>query len=493
MKTIAHRVSIAALALSVLAAAAPARAQQPAAQDRKSALEARLAAAIAPAGGLTADEVASRAAATSFDVQARHAEVEAAAAAVDQAIINFFPRITLTGRYLRLSPIADATLGTLVSPAGVDATKPTPLPPNAQLVAVPFTIPSLSNQTTLQASVTVPVSDYVLRLAQGYAAASRSVKAAELNERAAKLKASLDGRVAYYTWARARLSAVVAQQSLEQAKAHLADVRHAYEAGAASKADVMRVEAQVAAGELLAQRATGFARTTEESVRTAMHDASAPNALALGEDLRAPLAPLGSARDTAALWSEALAARLEIRALDETAWSLKDQAKIARAGYFPRIDALGQVAYNNPEQRVFPPTQEFRATWAVGGQVTWTLNDIGVANAQARQLDARKAQIEAQKAQLADGLRNEVTQAAQALEDAEVAIVTSERALAAADESYRARRELFQNGRATSVELTDAETELFRASLDVVNARVDLRIARARLLHATGRDVASLR
>ena len=51
------------------------------------------------------------------------------------------------------------------------------------------------------------------------------------------------------------------------------------------------------------------------------------------------------------------------------------------------------------------------------------------------------------------------------------------------------RRELFRNGRATSVELTDAETELVRASLDVVNARVELRVARARLLHATGRDV----
>ncbi|APR80256.1 outer membrane efflux protein [Minicystis rosea] len=493
MKTIARRVSIAALVLLAVAAAAPARAQSSSAPDRRGALEARLAAAVAPSGGLTADEVAARSAATSFDVQARRAEVEASAAAVDQAIIGFFPRVTLTARYMRLSPIADASLGTLVSPAGVDVKQATPLPQGTQLVAVPFTIPSLSNQTVLQANITVPISDYVFRLAQGYSAASRSVKAAELNERAAKLKAAQDGRVAYYTWARARLSAIVAQQALEQSRAHLADVRAAYEAGAASKADVMRVEAQVAAGELVAQRASGFARTTEESVRTAMHDPSAPGSLALGEDLRAPLAPLGTARDTGPLLSEAIANRPEIRALDETAWSLRDQARIARAGYFPRIDALGQVAYNNPEQRVFPPTQEFRATWAVGGQVTWTLNDIGIARAQANQIDAKKAQIEAQRAQLADGLRNEVTQAAQAVEDAEVAIATSERALAAAEESYRVRRELFQHGRASSVELTDAETELFRASLDVVNARVDVRIARARLLHATGRDALAVK
>ena len=59
----------------------------------------------------------------------------------------------------------------------------------------------------------------------------------------------------------------------------------------------------------------------------------------------------------------------------------------------------------------------------------------------------------------------------------------------AASEGYRVRRELFRNGRATSVELTDAVLELFRASLESVNARADLRSARARVLHASGRDV----
>jgi outer membrane protein TolC len=124
----------------------------------------------------------------------------------------------------------------------------------------------------------------------------------------------------------------------------------------------------------------------------------------------------------------------------------------------------------------------------VGGQITWTLNDIGVGVTQGRQVDARRARVEAQKGQLLDALRDEVTDAEQAVEDAEVAIETGGRALAAAEESYRVRRSLFQNGHAISVELSDAETELTRASLDLVNARVELRVARARLLHAIGRD-----
>jgi hypothetical protein len=38
----------------------------------------------------------------------------------------------------------------------------------------------------------------------------------------------------------------------------------------------------------------------------------------------------------------------------------------------------------------------------------------------------------------------------------------------AAEESCRIRRVLFQNGRATSVELTDAEPELTRARMDLL-------------------------
>jgi outer membrane protein TolC len=53
------------------------------------------------------------------------------------------------------------------------------------------------------------------------------------------------------------------------------------------------------------------------------------------------------------------------------------------------------------------------------------------------------------------------------------------------------RRALFQNGRATSVELTDAETERSRAQLEAISARVDRRIAEARLTHALGRDMGS--
>jgi outer membrane protein TolC len=75
------------------------------------------------------------------------------------------------------------------------------------------------------------------------------------------------------------------------------------------------------------------------------------------------------------------------------------------------------------------------------------------------------------------------------LQQSEVRVGTSERALAAASEPYPVRRELFENGRATSTELTDADTDWSQAQLDAVSARIDLRVARVKLAHAPGDDV----
>jgi outer membrane protein TolC len=104
-------------------------------------------------------------------------------------------------------------------------------------------------------------------------------------------------------------------------------------------------------------------------------------------------------------------------------------------------------------------------------------------------LEAKAAATEAGKQAMVDGLRVEVMQAWQAAREADAALATTARGLASAEEGYRVRRDLFVNGRATSAELTDAETDLTRARLEAVNARIDTRSARVRLVHAVGRDV----
>jgi len=455
-------------------------------------LEASLRKMLSRPGGLKSREVGRRAAATSYDVKAKQKELEGAAADVDKALVGFFPRLTLTARYVRLSPITQPSFGPSQGNLVATTAGEGPLPPGAPLFGVPasaFSFPVILNQYTLQANLTVPLSDYLLRTSQSYASASHSKRAAELSARATRLEAALGGKLTYYAWVRARLQQAVAAQALEQARAHVRVARIAFGAERVSKADVLSAESQLARAELLLARARNMSSMAEDQVRTVMHDTSSKH-YRIGENLMAQGRP--APRAFAPLYAEALRKRLEIRALDETAWSLKEQSRVANAGNYPRLDAFGNAYYQNPNPRYIPQAAKWHASWDVGVQLTWTPNDIGTSTAGKRAIDAQRARIEAQKEALKDALRREVMQAYQAARDAQTGARTTERSLAAAEEAYRVRYELFHYGRATSTELLDAETDLLRARLEMINARVDLRTARARLDHATGRDVGGL-
>ncbi len=273
---------------------------------------------------------------------------------------------------------------------------------------------------------------------------------------------------------------------MEQGRAHLQVAQAALEAKHIARVDLLRVEAQLAKAELLVERADSMTELSEDRLRTLMHEPDGTQ-YSVGEDLTEPVSTASEA-SVSALHAEALRRRPEIRALDETAWSLKEQGKVARAGAMPRLDGFANAYYANPNQRFFPQEEKFHFTWDAGVQLSWTPNDVATATAVAHGIDAKRAEIESQRSALGDALRAEVHDAWQQMKDARAAVRTGQRSLTAAEEEYRVRFELFQAGDATGAELTDAETELLRARLEQVNARVDVVVARVRLEHATGRD-----
>ncbi len=464
----------------------PTREAPEASQTEESrALAQRLDALLGRTDGITSDTVAHAAAGTSFDLRARREDIAAAVAGVDQALAAYLPRLSLMGRYTRLSDITLPSLGNLVA---APSAAPGLIAQGTPLLNVPLSfVTYFPDNFTLEATLAIPVSDYLFRLPQSYSAARSSVRAAELTALATRLRVETDARLAYYTWVRARLQVAVAEQALEQAHGHLTDVRHSFDVGVVSRADVLRVESQVATAELLVARARSLESVTSTSVQTAMHT-EAPRTMEIGEDVRGDIPGLAGATTADALVDEAYHARAELQSLEVQANALRDQARATRGSAYPRLDALGEVQYSDPNSRYFPPQQEFAGSWSLGAQITWSPNDALTASAAGRQIEARMRGLLEQRQAAMDGIRAEVVAAWEAAREAEAAVASGARGLASAEEGYRVRRELFRNGRATSVELTDAETDLTHARLDALNARVDQRVARVRLLHATGRD-----
>ncbi|WP_433936136.1 TolC family protein [Sorangium cellulosum] len=475
---------------------APLTAAQPAAPKADP-----LATALAPQpGGLTPDEVAKAALRTRASLRAKQAELRAASARVDQAVVNFFPRVTATASYTRLSEVESAGLGggAIVGARNQGLIQVGPCPgglpgqcvvdsAGSPVAAAAFSFPVLLNSYSLTANLAVPISDYVLRISQGYAAASHAESAKKLELQAESLQVAADAKIAFFNWVRVKGQVVVAGEAVSQARAHVEDARRTFEVGLLSRADVLRLEAQVASAEQVLHEAQAALLVADDQIRIAL-GAAPGRPLTLGIDVMGSAPAKPPAEPLPGLFQEALQRRLEIRALDETQYSLEKAEAVTRAGYFPRVDAFADVTYANPNQRIFPTQERFDLTWAAGVRASWVLNDVFTTAAASAEASARTMQVAEQKAALRDALRLEVASAYAELGKTVSSIEAAERQLAAAVESMRVRSELFRAGRATSVDVVDAETEVTRARLQQLNARVGALVARTRLEHAVGRD-----
>jgi outer membrane protein TolC len=224
----------------------------------------RLRAIVGVPGGLTADDVARAAAASSPLVAERRAQLEESAARLERAKVALAPTLVLNGRYARLSPIDQPTLGTLITAPGA---KPGPLPPETPLVAVPLSFPVYLDQTSAQAALSLPLSDYIFRLSFGHRAAERDARAAALAVEAARRRVAAEARAAYWQWVRARLDAVVAEEAVRTAAAHVADVGRFVNAGSASRADLVRAQSERARTEELHHRAEAALAVAEAPLR----------------------------------------------------------------------------------------------------------------------------------------------------------------------------------------------------------------------------------
>jgi outer membrane protein TolC len=285
---------------------------------------------------------------------------------------------------------------------------------------------------------------------------------------------------------RAQLNVLVAQRQLVQVQGTVGQIRAQAEVQRVSKADLLRVESQEAEAEQTLDQLKNLAALREEQLRLLI-GAGPGESLVLAEDPRKDLAaPAASGLDDAV--KTATAQRLDMRTLLQGIAAKEKQAEAETSSYLPRLSAFGVADYARPNTRIFPQVDEFRGTWSVGLQVSWTLNDALIANTTQHRLRAETDELRADQENLTRGTRLEILSAQQAVQLALHALQTSQKGLAAAEEGYRVRKELLNAERATAVELVDAETDLTRARITALNARVDLRVALAQLTHALGDD-----
>jgi outer membrane protein TolC len=249
--------------------------------------------------------------------------------------------------------------------------------------------------------------------------------------------------------------------------------------------DIMRLRAQLAGARVAVERARGGMATAAEAVRALMHEGG-QGEIFVAEDLLGPLPEVPGARDELIL--RAYESRPEVRAIGHLLRARDRQIEAAEGSRYPHLVLNGQLAFENPNMRLFPQQERFVENWSASIILTWSPNDLFMGEARADQARAARAESETQLDQLRDGVRMQVTQAYENYRAARLSIDAARAGIEAAEEGVRVRTEQFRAGAGLITELLAATADLARAQLDLVSAAIDARIAYTQLVRAIGAD-----
>ncbi len=446
-------------------------------------------------GGLTAARVAERALIDAPDVELRSAELEAAAARVDQARAGYVPAIDLTAQYMRLSPLpggssSGALVGTLnPGPLGVGAC-PDGTPgcvvdaQGVPALAQSFQFAAIENTYALTASVGVPISDNLFTIPHAVEAAEHGERAASLARDIQRIDAIVDAQIAYYNWVRARANLELARRSAGRVGERIGEAESRLRAGAITETDVLRLQAQLAAAERVVAESEAFVAIAAEDLGSRI--AVDPLALDLGEDLTAAFAADRKREAPPQLVQQALSQRRELDLLRESDAALREQIKVSRTRYAPRLDLVGQVDTANPNQRVVPQREQFDTTWAVGMRLSYDVRGAVATRSKIREQRAQRRAVAAQVSQLQRGVRLQVVQSAKQLEAARRAVNLGAIGQRSAEAAYDQISARYRAGAVGVVDVMEAESLRVEAELRAIDARIAVRENDLRLRHALG-------
>ncbi|HWP08391.1 MAG TPA: TolC family protein, partial [Polyangiaceae bacterium] len=259
--------------------------------------------------GLTPDEAARRTVKNSAALEAKQHALENVDAQASQTMWAFSPKVKLGASYTRLSPVDTPNL------LGPRPTDPA-LQPVYDVLAPAFA--SFShlpvNSTVFDANLSVPLSDYVLRLSHAKTGADLARDAAVFDRGATYAAVDRDARVYYYNWVRAQAQEIIGAQNLEQANGHLKDAQNAFQAGLVSKAEVLSAQVAQKNAELLVERAKNNTELARLTLEVYMGDTPGQH-YEIGEDVFAPNPALDNLPESATAVREAERQRMEFKSL----------------------------------------------------------------------------------------------------------------------------------------------------------------------------------
>jgi outer membrane protein TolC len=285
----------------------------------------------------------------------------------------------------------------------------------------------------------------------------------------------------YYNLYKLQQTKIVLDSNITQTQVRVNDISKFKNAGLALNNDVMRAELQKT--NLLVSQA---------DVESAIDITNFNMCILLGLDISTkievenPEVVKDANTTIQSLIASSYADRAEFKAQDYRTKAADYQIKASKSAYMPTVSAVGNGYYNNPNQRIFPQENNFKATWDVGVSVSWNIMQLYTARAIVSDAKNQKAQLQQATAQIKDGISMEVNAAYETLKVALLKIDLAQRAIDQATENKRILDNRFGAQVALLSDVLEADQFLLQAQTNLLNAQADAAIANYKLQRSLG-------
>lgn len=291
-----------------------------------------------------------------------------------------------------------------------------------------------------------------------------------------------DVKVQYFTILRAEKFLTVAEQQVTNFEAQLGVTQAFFDVGIVPKNDVLLAEVNLAnARQALVKAANDLATAKAQFNILLRRDV---NTLFEVVDILAHKAfPLSFDQSL----EEALRLRPEIKSAQIAIDQAKESVKIARSGFFPTVNLLGNYSRFSDELDLSPGGNRFRDLWWIQAQATFTIWNWGNTAFKVGENKVKVKQAEDTKNEQIDSIILEVKNDYLNMQVAEKNISTAEKSIEQAEENLRMNEERYKYQVATQTDVVNAVTLLAQARTNYYGALSDFNIAKSQLERAMGR------
>jgi len=380
-----------------------------------------------------------------------------------QARADFFPKLSTSYGYTRLSEAPT-----------IDLALPLPVPGGGR-----FPVGTRDNYQW-KGTITQPLFTG-FALLSSYDLAKLGIDQARLEVELEKLDLALRVKEAYFGILKAEKALGVAREAVASLKSHVKVAQNFYDVGMIPVNELLKAEVELS-----------NARHDLVRAQNGVHLARASFNTVLSRPIDAPVKvqDILVYRDVGGTLGEyldkALENRPEIKTVDLAIAQVDQQIRLTKSKNYPEIAFTYNYIKEGDDMGVSGDAYHDASHWEATVGLSWTFWEWGKTHYAVKEKESLKKQLLHQKQALEDTIRLDVKNALLDLDLARKDIPTTKMAVEQAEENLRVSEERYKVQATTSTEVLDAQTLLTRARSNYYDALYNHNLAKARLKRAVG-------